>query len=341
MPYKGARDRRRGQGHQPNQLSFDWVAANELADPLMVVPNAPQPAPTEANSPAPLVQRLPWDFQNSFPQPTPEAVEARIISDEDLSAENIRAIHDEHARELLIVLHDLDAVRDARRRGVDPATGKAPRTSAARERLHGLFEKEPQRLEQCWQSLMDSYESGFGSRAANAFAKAIRARHAGIEVVAESAPVIAEGKVSDEKLASARDESMKHRSRVRSKRRESPADQKTFHGVVARLPVPRPLPEAVAAGRFGLDDDQRPIRPGPDEVRAITEEHVEKLIDILRAIPEGTPPDDSAHPLNQELHSAIAAYGEDFGPQAARRLEAYARRHASLDDVERSPSRSR
>jgi hypothetical protein len=90
-----------------------------------------------------------------------------------------------------------------------------------------------------------------------------------------------------------------------------------------------------------LDDDQLPIRPGPDEVRAITEEHAEKLIELLRAIPERIDSGNDKHPLNNQLKSAIAAYAEDFGPQAARQLEAYARRQASLDDVESIPRRSR
>jgi hypothetical protein len=340
MPQKESRGKRHGQGRQPNQLSFDWVAANAATDPLMVIPNTPQPPPTEAtDSPAPLVQRLPWDFRDSFPQPTPEAIEAGIVAEEDLSADNIRAIHDEHARELLMVLHDLDAVRDARRRSVDPTTGKAPRTSAAREKLQSLLEKEPQRLEQAWQSLMGSYESAFGSQAADAFAKAIRARHSGIEVVAESAPAIAETKVNNAEPTPEPVESVKHRSRVRSKRHESQPDRKELRRVVARLPVPKPLPEAVAAGRFGLDDDQRSIRPGPDEVRAITENHAEKLIELLGTIPERIDPGNDAHPLNDQLKAAIAAYAEDFGPEAARQLEAYARRQASLENLETGPRR--
>jgi hypothetical protein len=86
-----------------------------------------------------LVQHLKWDFCDSFPQPTEEAIEAGIISDEDLTPGNIRAIHDEHAREMLAMLRDLDAIMDARRRGVDPSTGHAHRTTASKERLSKLF----------------------------------------------------------------------------------------------------------------------------------------------------------------------------------------------------------
>ena len=77
---------------------------------------------------------------------------------------------------------------DARRRGVDPVTGKSPKSHAARERLRKLFDSEPARLERWFQNLMDTYESAFGPDAADAFDKAIRARHAGIQVVAGEMP---------------------------------------------------------------------------------------------------------------------------------------------------------
>jgi hypothetical protein len=48
----------------------------------------------------------------------------------------------------------------------------------------------------------------------------------------------------------------------------------------ARLPVPRPMAAAVGRGHFGKDE-HGPIRPTLDEVRAITEQHAEKLIDLL------------------------------------------------------------
>jgi hypothetical protein len=103
--------------------------------------------------------------------------------------------------------------------------------------------------------------------------------------------------------------------------------------VTARLPVPRPLPEAVAAGHFGHDDDGLPIRPGALEVRVITERHAEKLVEMLASIDQasGTNPPE-ADRLRQALSAAIAAYAEDFGEQPARQLEAYARRQARLDN---------
>jgi hypothetical protein len=122
-----------------------------------------------------------WDFQSSFPHPTDEALAAGILQEEDMAPDNLRALHDEHARELLGVLHDLDAVQEARRLGVDPATGRRPATPVALERLQKLYVSESRRLECQWRGQMAAYESAFGSDAANAFAEAIRGWHTGRE----------------------------------------------------------------------------------------------------------------------------------------------------------------
>ena len=61
--------------------------------------------------------------------------------------------------------------------------------------------------------------------------------------------------------------------------------------------------------------------PGTDApsvipVRAITEQHAEKLIDLLSNRDEAN------------FRNGLAKYAEDFGEKAAAQLEAYARRQA-------------
>ena len=294
-------------GKDPNQLHIDWTASNAGPQsptvPPQVSASIPPKAPTGiADDSLPFDQHLPWDFKTTFPQPSPEAIEAGIVTDEDAEPENIRTIHEEHARELFAALHALDVMLDARRRGVDPATGTPPATTAGNERLRKLFDTEPARLERWWQTLLDTYETAFGAEAANAFGKAIRARHAGIEVIGQStatAPVNTSAAVeaTPDRLFAERVTRQDERRRI-----------------IARLPVPRPLPSAVAAGRFGQEDDGRPVRPGPNEVRAITEQHAEKLIDILGSRDDAN------------FRHGLARYAEDFGQEAADQLEAYARR---------------
>jgi len=104
----------------------------------------------------------------------------------------------------------------------------------------------------------------------------------------------------------------------------------------AVLPVPKPLPSAIGRGYFG-EDEHGPVRPSPAEVRAITENHVERLIDLLGGIAEveGFLRDSQCSDrsrlyhekdrLQCAYHSAIAMYAEDFGDHASQRLDAYAR----------------
>ncbi len=301
-----------GRGDVPGQLQIEWSTAVAENRAGSTRPNADLP---------PLVQHLKWDFVTSFPEPTPEAIDAGVISNEDTTPEGIRAIHDEHARELLMTLHDWDAVLDARRRGVDPVTGKPPSTNAASERLQKLYVAEPERLERWFQNLMDSYEQAFGGEAAEAFGKAIRARHGGIPVVAEK-PSVDPVEISREDA----DKSIRRRVRKSVYRTEP-------RRTLASLPVPKPLPTAIAAGQFGLNDEGKPIRPGSHEIREITLSHAEKLIDLLDALASGSAT--GKEMIRTQFDEGIAAYAEDFGPHAAARLEAYVRRQASLERCDR------
>lgn len=103
--------------------------------------------------------------------------------------------------------------------------------------------------------------------------------------------------------------------------------------VAACLPVPRPLPSAIAAGNFGQDEDGKPVRPGTYEIRDITERHADKLIDLLDAI--AVAPANGKDALQMQFDTGIAAYAEDFGQHAAHQLEAYVRRQASFEQSER------
>jgi hypothetical protein len=272
-----------------------------------------------SDSAKPLTLTLKWDFRSSFPEPTPEAIDAGVIPDQDTSPESIRAIHEEHAREALMALQELDVVLDARRRGVDPGNDKAPALPAAKERLGKFFETEPARLERWWQNLLDVYEEGFGAEAVDAFARALRARHAGIPVIADEPRVTIPTVAVDTKPSRL---GPQNSARERHPRR-----------VVARLPVPRPLPSAVAAGRFGQEENGKPVNPGAHEVREITEQHAENLIDLLDSL--AAAPANRRDVLQLQFDAGIATYREDFGPHAADQLKAYVTRQASLESGER------
>ena len=301
------RGKRPGRGEVPGQLHINWSRPPEVelvkagSTPLVSVP-----APL-----APMVQYLKWDFTSSFPEPTPEAIQAGVVAYEDCTPEAVRAIHDEHAREAMAVLHDLDAVLDARRRGVDPCSDKPAKRAAAKERLQQFFVTEPMRLEHWWQNLMDVYEQAFGAEAADAFAKTLRARHAGIPVKVQPPRLPAPAAEADLRLGPV------------------PPSRPSRPRAAGRLPVPRPLSSAIAAGRFGVDENGNPVRPDAQEVRAITEQHADKLVDLLDTLRGASA--DTKDALLVQFMAGITAYAEDFGQPAADQFEAYTRRQAGLD----------
>jgi hypothetical protein len=192
----------------PNQLLIDWsisaeprpaapdIVRQDDAPPLSAValPQTLESESTKTRSDAltfrnpDLLQVLPWDFRTSFPQPIEEAILNGRLQPEDAEPENIASLHEEHARHAMVLLDELEAVMDARRSGVDPRNGKAPKTAKQREALEKLFKEEPGRLERAFETLIDVYEEVFGPEAADAFLKAIRAWRAGVEVIGETPP---------------------------------------------------------------------------------------------------------------------------------------------------------
>ena len=173
-------------------------------------------------------------------------------------------MHEEYARQLLGVLQEQDRLADARRRGVDPSTLEKPSSRPAKTRLDSYFVTQPRQLERHWQAVMGAYETAFGEDAADAFAKAIRARHANVRIVTTAAQAGSAESHTPGGFA----EQLKHSGGPK---------------IIARLPVPRALRHAVTAGHFGRDENG-PVNPGPDEVRDITENHAEELVDLLAAL---------------------------------------------------------
>jgi hypothetical protein len=111
--------------------------------------------------------------------------------------------------------------------------------------------------------------------------------------------------------------------------------------VIGRLPVPKPLPHAVAAGHFGKDKNG-PVSPSANEVREITFNHAEKLIELLVEQREASRgPEAHVTRLSGDIEEAVAKYAEDFGFAAAQQLLAYARRQMLIQSRETGPSRSK
>jgi hypothetical protein len=286
-----------------HQLQIDWNGAKALL-----------PVDSAVERP---VLRLRWDFRNNFPQPLPEAVDAGQLTAEDTLPDSVQAIHQEHGRRMLGALSDLDVAADRCR-------NNPPVPAAASDEL-----SEPKRLKRWYASLLGLYEEWFGTEAAEAFDRAVRAWHAHVEVVvdrkppvvkippvpqpmAESPPIIEAEIIEPPAVATA----------VLSPRLPGPIASR----VIARLPVPKPLPIAIDEQHFGVDDDGKPIRPSADEVREITEAHAEKLVELLETSRPAQLP--VKNDLLDQYHAGITAYERSFGQRAARQLEAYVQRQA-------------
>lgn len=127
---------------------------------------------------------------------------------------------------------------------------------------------------------------------------------------------------------------------VAAKPPKARSPRKRHADVVARLPVPRPLPGTVAAGHFGHDAQGKAIRPETDEIRAITENLADWLIELLDAMSQ-VKEEGPRQNLQEQFTQGIQMYALEFGQRPARQLEAFVRRQASLDEEERSSSTGR
>lgn len=330
----------RGNDANPTQLLIDWPATrNDVSLAKSLPTPALSPDETEGDR---ATLTLPWDFRTSFPQPTEKAIHAGLITEEDCTAERLQAIHDEHAREAFATLRLLDTLLDARRRNVDPKTKRRPPTAEKQQALHTKVNEQIDRLERWWNNLQETYAEAFGEQAAHAFGESIRARHAGMKVVAfGDQPSPSAGVQAPADLVCATGEPSPSLSGLYPDPASAPfAHQRRNRRVVATLPVSRPLPAAVEAGRFGRNERGEVIRPKPDEVRAITESHASKLIYLLSDLRAARARETCYQQLEREYLERVDAYAVDFGRDAAARLDAYVRRQDQLNHGSK-PNRSR
>lgn len=121
-----------------------------------------------------------FDFVKTFPQPLDESMReagrAGLLDDvpEGGELEAIKGVHNETAIDLIQTLRSLEVVKDAEARGVDPNTGKPPRTENAKTQLRERIAEAKQELTQHFDDMLGSYEDAFGQDAARQFEKYVR-----------------------------------------------------------------------------------------------------------------------------------------------------------------------
>lgn len=157
------------------QQEFHWPEGEGKDHPK--APTAQQPLAEQQEQLAPTsdLNTSKGSLLQGFTLPTPlsEAIEQGAFGMTDSgpmepTQEEIEAITEEHARELIAILADTQAVDDSIRTGEDPRSGKLPTTDETREKLREFLAKEEPRLKNTYHSALSSYRDAFGEQGARA-----------------------------------------------------------------------------------------------------------------------------------------------------------------------------
>ncbi|QDV90755.1 hypothetical protein RAS2_18380 [Phycisphaerae bacterium RAS2] len=155
------------------QQLFEW-ARESRENPRIPQPTTPEmPAPEHVQlEPDPKLEQLQAPDWSAVPcpKPLPEAVAEGVFGTTtegpiEPDDEEIRGMTEEHGRELVAILADIQAVQDARRTGEDPRTGKQPRMPEAEIKLREFLDQEEPRLRSAYAAALEAYARGFGPQA--------------------------------------------------------------------------------------------------------------------------------------------------------------------------------
>lgn len=121
-------------------------------------------------------------LQASFPCPQPlaDAVDAGVFGyDENRvvipDIEDVRSLTEEHARELVCILQDLDHVRRCAQGGIDPDRQKIPRGHVCHAKVAERLKSEAAHLACHYDDALAAYADGFGWEAADELDRYVRA----------------------------------------------------------------------------------------------------------------------------------------------------------------------
>ncbi len=118
------------------------------------------------------------------PVPLSEAVAAGVFGLDvtgaiALDAEQVAALVSEHANELIGLIGEAEALREAIRTGTDPRTGRAYRDSDATSKAAERNTAELRRVEQSYADALAAFEEGFGTDATQTLDEWVRREIAG------------------------------------------------------------------------------------------------------------------------------------------------------------------
>lgn len=113
------------------------------------------------------------------PDPLESSVNAGVFGYDEQGlvvpdADDVRAMTEEHARELRVILSELDHVNRCARHGIDPVSGKLPRGEERREALTKRLQSQAAQFAEYYEDALAAYADGFGWEAAAALDRFVR-----------------------------------------------------------------------------------------------------------------------------------------------------------------------
>lgn len=183
-----------GQAKPAGQSHPEQPAAQEAAPAPAGPPAAGPEAPAGGAATG-------YDFANTFPRPLDLDPDARVRIFGEAEApdpDQVREQHEELMNDLLANRLDLAAVRAAEAQGVDPRTGKAPKTDKQKAALAEFLRREPEMLERDYWNALEAYGQGYGEEAAKALDAHVRSaaeemERGGDGLPEPTAPAVAKG----------------------------------------------------------------------------------------------------------------------------------------------------
>lgn len=117
-------------------------------------------------------------------RPLPSAIDAGIFGitaagPMEPDEHEIAALVQEHSNELAGLLIESEALADAVRTGVDPRTGRMPRTQEAVEKANARWRQELEQAKLSHANMLAAFEEGFGPKASRELDDWVRSRVAG------------------------------------------------------------------------------------------------------------------------------------------------------------------
>lgn len=172
-----------GEPPAPDRAAFPSADASLRPDGAADVPDSRPPTTESAGSGLPPRET---DIVVSPPifKPLQGAVEAGVFGISvagpiEPDEHEIAALTQEHANELICTLVEVEALQDALRSGVDPRTGRTPRTPDAAEKSAERSRAELRLLQANYANMLAAFEEGFGSEAGGQLDTWVRGQVAG------------------------------------------------------------------------------------------------------------------------------------------------------------------